>query len=319
MKIIDVVYGEEEINEEILIDLINSDEVQRLKGISQFGLPDKYYHKKGFSRYEHSVGVFILLHRLGASLEEQIAGLLHDVSHTAFSHVVDWVVGDPTKEDYQDGILAEFIEKSNLPNILKKHGFNYKQIINHEKFSLLETPAPNLCADRVDYCLRETKLSGEVPFILEHLKNFKGKIVFDSTEAAKLFAESYMKCQKEHWAGNQARTRYYILSNVLKKALDGNLISLEDLKKTDNEVINLLLESNDFEIVDGLNLLDRGFETEPSENGIILKKKFRYVDPAILLNNEMKKLSEISEEYFGILEREKQDSDKFEKINIIPL
>ncbi|HUB93002.1 MAG TPA: HD domain-containing protein [Verrucomicrobiae bacterium] len=89
MTIDDRVYGSAEVNSNVLLDLINSQPVQRLKGIAQFGIPDEFYHKQNYSRYEHSVGVMILLQRLGASEEEQIAGLLHDVSHTAFSHVID--------------------------------------------------------------------------------------------------------------------------------------------------------------------------------------------------------------------------------------
>ncbi len=82
-KIYDKVYGKEKIKEPVLIELINSDSIQRLKGISQFGMPDEYYHLKTFSRKEHSIGVLILLRRMRANLEEQVAGLLHDVSHTA--------------------------------------------------------------------------------------------------------------------------------------------------------------------------------------------------------------------------------------------
>ena len=37
----------------------------------------------------------MLLAKKGASLTEQIAGLIHDVSHTVFSHVIDRVVGNP--------------------------------------------------------------------------------------------------------------------------------------------------------------------------------------------------------------------------------
>ncbi|MCH8317407.1 MAG: hypothetical protein IIA88_02745 [Bacteroidetes bacterium] len=64
MKIIDRIYGEEEITEPILIELIESPALQRLKNISQLGMPQEYNYKKVFSRYEHSVGVLILLRRL---------------------------------------------------------------------------------------------------------------------------------------------------------------------------------------------------------------------------------------------------------------
>ncbi len=161
MKVKDKVYGFWEIKEEVLIDLINSKFIQRLKGVSQFGLPSEYYHKKGFSRYEHSIGVLILLKKLGANLKEQISGLLHDGSHTAFSHVVDWVLGDPTKEDYQDKTHLESLTNSKVPQILSKYGFDYKEVSDIERFFLLERKAPDLCADRIDYSLREFRTEGK--------------------------------------------------------------------------------------------------------------------------------------------------------------
>src|SRR4030043_89369 len=156
MKINDTLYGEERINEKVLIELINSNPVQRLKKLNQWGIPEKYYHKKkGFSRYEHSIGVLVLLRKLGADLSEQVAGLLHDVSHTAFSHVGDWVIGDLVKEDYQDKTHISFIRNSEIPSILERNNFSYIQISNIEDFSLLEREAPSLCADRIDYALRD--------------------------------------------------------------------------------------------------------------------------------------------------------------------
>ncbi len=89
MIINDAIYGKYKINEPVLVELIKSRPMQRLKKIAQLGIPDRFYHIRGFSRFEHSLGVMLLLRKLNASLEEQAAGLLHDVSHTAFSHVVD--------------------------------------------------------------------------------------------------------------------------------------------------------------------------------------------------------------------------------------
>ena len=61
MKIIDKVYGMKEIEEPVLIDLINSRAIQRLKGVAQQGVPLKYNPQPPFSRFEHSIGVMILL------------------------------------------------------------------------------------------------------------------------------------------------------------------------------------------------------------------------------------------------------------------
>ena len=45
---------------------------------------------------------------------------------------------------------------SEIPNILKRYGYNYKDILmNEEKWTILERKAPRLCADRVDYTLRD--------------------------------------------------------------------------------------------------------------------------------------------------------------------
>src|SRR3989344_5134266 len=221
MRINDNIYGDFEINESVLIDLINSPSMQRLKKISQFGMPDEYYFMKGYSRYDHCVGVMLLLRKLGADLKEQIAGLLHDVSHTAFSHVIDWVIGDPLKENYQDEVFAQFIENSEIPNILDKYNFNYKEICKLDNFSLLENELPNICADRVDYSLREIidfETLSNFKTILDSLINHRGKIVFNSVNAAEIFGMDFARCQREHWAGAQAKARYHVLAGVLKNA-----------------------------------------------------------------------------------------------------
>ncbi|MEK6850278.1 MAG: HD domain-containing protein [Nanoarchaeota archaeon] len=315
MKINDCVYGEEVIEEKVLIEIINSKEIQRLKGISQAGLPEKYYGKKVFSRYEHSVGVLILLRRLKASIEEQIAGLIHDVSHTAFSHLVDWVVGDPSKEDYQDSIFKETLQKSSITGILKRNGFNYKLFYDLTKFSLLERPAPQLCADRIDYALREPfffenikEKKETLTLILNNLVNINGNIVFKRKGAAEQFALNYMKVQKEIWSGNNAKARYHLFSGALKLALDKKIISKKDLMTTDEEVITKLNNGNMQAILSALSILEKGIIVKETKNnnGIKLHAKFRYIDPEILYNETIRPLSVISIEYAKKIKEEKE-------------
>lgn len=317
MKIEDKIYGVEKINEKVLIELINSKPIQRLKGISQWGLPNGYHFKNGFSRYEHSMGVFILLRKLNASLEEQIGGLIHDISHTAFSHVVDWVLGDPIKENYQDNIFEDFLKKSDIKKILDKYKLDYKKISKLENFCLLEKEAPSLCADRIDYCLRELILDNKKDYVQNiflDLENKNNQIVFKNKEKAKIFAKEYQKMQREHWAGDQARTRYYILSNVLKKALNKNIINISDLHQTDDYVLEKLNSCKDNFILENLNLLEGDLKIIQDKNGIELKKKFRYIDPEISVNSSYKKLSELSDEYKELIKLEKEKSQEINKI-----
>ncbi len=320
MEILDRIYGREKINEKVLEELIYSPSVQRLKGVSQLGMPNEYYHRKGGSRYEHSLGVMVLLRRLGAGLEEQVAGLLHDISHTAFSHVIDWVVGDPTKENYQDETLLKIIKNSEIPEILANFDLDYRRISNHENFPLLEKKAPSLCADRIDYSLREIFLKGGSKLSEKILKDLivkENQIVFKNKEIAEIFAKEYVDLQKNHWAGDEARTRYYLLSQTLKKGLEKGLISFEDFNKTDDYILDILENSKDDFILDNLNILKKGFDVVESENGIELKKKFRYIDPEVLVNGSYKNLSFLSKEYFELLEIEKEKSKLVKKVRIV--
>lgn len=212
----DKIYGEELIKDPVIIDLLtNSPSVQRLKRISQFGVPDKYHCFKGFSRYEHSVGVMMLLRKLDAPLEEQVAGLLHDVSHRAFSHVYDWVVEDRTQnkalELSQDLLHDDFIKNSELPEILLRHGLDPDRISDYHNFPLLEKDIPELCADRVDYSLRE------MPILIAH-EIFYGLYVFNDTivcrnrRIASKFGRAFLSLQTNHWGGFESVARFHYFS-----------------------------------------------------------------------------------------------------------
>ncbi|MEW6723088.1 MAG: HD domain-containing protein, partial [Candidatus Micrarchaeota archaeon] len=149
MRVADGLYGEFEIGEPVLAALIRSPDVQRLKGIAQYGIPYDYYPVPGFSRFDHSLGVMLLLRRLGASIEEQAAGLLHDISHTAFSHVTDYVFTEDGGNHQDERHLAYFYA-TGLPAVLEKFGMDPWRVAMTDLHPLLEREAPDLCADRID-------------------------------------------------------------------------------------------------------------------------------------------------------------------------
>jgi HD superfamily phosphohydrolase len=320
MIVKDKIYGEEKITEKVLIDLINSELIQILKDKSQLGVPDEYNFKKGYSRYEHSLGVFLMLRKLGANLDEQVAGLLHDVSHTAFSHVIDWVSGDPTKESYQDDHLLEIIKNSEISTILFENGFDYKNISTPENFPLLEKPAPSLCADRIDYSLREMFHDGKKDLskkLYDNLFVKKNQIVFKNKSFAENFAKEYTSLQVNSWGSDQARLRYHVLSEIIKKSLEDKIISFSELNNSETSILNKLKNSRNDYIIKNLNLLKKGFDIIEDTEGISLKKKFRYIDPEVLVNGSYENLSFLSEDYAKLLDKEKENSKLIKKVKIV--
>lgn len=322
MKIEDVIYGTFEIKEPILVTLINSKPLQRLKRIEQYGIPKELYSFPGFSRYDHSIGVMSLLRKLGANLEEQVVGLLHDVSHTAFSHVIDWVIGNQAKEDYQDKNHKNVIYNSEIPKILSSFGFDTAKVIDVEKYPLLEREAPDLCVDRVDYALREFHYWANpkiVKLCVDNLMVFNEELVFASKESAEAFGRNYLKCQTEHWGGVDAVLRYYLFSQVLKTAIEKNIISMGDFYKDDNYVMEKLRTSKNQQIKKLLEVLSGklDFEFAKQNPQLSLKKKFRYVDPKFLENGTLYCLSEVDPNYKTFLEEQRKINEKGISVNLL--
>ncbi len=316
MKINDKIYGKIEIQEPILIELLKTPSVLRLKKISQFGVPNKYYHFKNYSRYEHSVGVMILLKKLGTTTEEQVAGILHDVSVLTFSHVMDWVFssGSEGVEDYHDLIHNEFVEKTEIPQILKKYNFKLNRILNEKNFTLLERDKPELCADRIDYALREFKYwlnPNIVKNCIKGLANYDGRIVFLDKEIAFDFAINYLKLQTKHWAETESIIRYYFFSEVIKIALKKKILAEKDFYKDESFVLNKIEKSSDNEIKEILMMLKKkNFKKPSKKTGIKLMKKFRYVDPKVLAGGKLVELSEINSNFRKIIDKQKEVNKK---------
>ncbi len=224
MLLTDMLYGRVEVKDSVLVELMKSGPMQRLKRVSQGGIPlEIRLPHSNYSRYVHSVGVMLLLRRFGASTEEQIAGLLHDVSHTAFSHVMDWIMGNHEEENYQDSVLGEHIARPPISEILERHGFDVRKIsgIEHNgAYPLLERELPDLCADRIDYALRDMTdfLGADARPCLDGLTVVDSEFVFKSVEPALLFGRNYMACQRDCWGGTEWKLRYYLISSSLKKA-----------------------------------------------------------------------------------------------------
>ncbi|MBS3071404.1 HD domain-containing protein [Candidatus Pacearchaeota archaeon] len=323
MEIKDRIYGSINVTEPVLAELIDSPAIQRLKGIQQFGMPQRFYPYPGFSRYEHSVGVMLVLKKLGANVEEQAAGLIHDVSHTAFSHLVDWVMGDRSKEDHQDKNLQRVVSLSTIPKILQKYDLDSEKITDVKQYSLLEKPAPHLCADRIDYSLREFYTWAAPTIVsqcIDDLVNHNGQIAFKTGDSAEKFAYAYAKCQKEHWGGAECTVRWELLTRALKIGLEKGFVKPDDFYGVDEDLIGKLQGSGNPEISQVLSILENTSlnlnenRTNPQFN---LRKKFRYIDPHYSSNGSLHILSETDQNYKNFLEEQRKINERGIKVDIL--
>lgn len=232
-------------------------------------------------------------------MEEQVAGLLHDVSTLAFSHVTDWVFskGSEGVEDLHDSIHEEFVRKTEIPKILEKFDFSIERILNEENFTLLERKIPNLCADRIDYALREFKywLNPRITGgCVKDLVNFNGEMVFADRNIAFDFATNFLELQTRHWGGHEAVARYHLFSKTLKIALKEGLVSKEDFYGEEGMVLSKIEGSQSEEIRSILTTLRRkeikDFEASVGKR---VRKKFRYVDPKIIVGGKLVRLSRL--------------------------
>lgn len=313
MDIEDNVWGSYHIDEPFLVELIESAPVKRIKNIAQSGLVDGDYPRKTFSRYEHSVGVMLCLRYIGASVEEQAAGLLHDVSHTAFSHTVDRVLGDIQKCDYQDNRHEEVIMKSELPKIYAKYGFSIEDAINMDKFKLLERESPDLCADRIDYTLRQWAYDSpinEIKRVIEGLTVRDGEILFSNEQSARIFAQEYSALQENCWGSAEEMLREEILADALKYGLESGSISIADFDGNDNYIIEKLQASRIKHIHAQIELAKRAtlnykIVDTGTPNSIALHSKFRHVNPKYIDGKSVRRICDDDLEYVEKLKEQK--------------
>lgn len=323
----DRVYGKIEIKNPLVLELINTPFLQRLKKIDQIGFFEPHFPGSTHSRFEHSLGVFLLLKKFGASLEEQIAGLIHDVSHSAFSHCIDYVLaeGSPKNHSHQDSIFADFIKGTKIPKLLEKYQLTSDYILNEKNFPLKEKDLPALCADRIDYSLRQALISGEVDIqfiknILSNLTTENKKWVFKDFKTAKNYAELFLKLNRKFYAGFASALMFTTVGDFLKYALEKGYLKKTDLYTTDKEVLEKIKPylKKDKKLKLFWQRMNNKIKAinSPSNFDVQIFCKSRIVDPLFKKQKQILRVSKFLPKWRKVIKKESEPKEyfiKFEK------
>lgn len=263
--------------------------LQRLKGVGmhcgcQYTDFPVFRHLAPYSRFDHSLAVARILWDFTGDPVQTLAGLLHDAATPAFSHVVDFLNGDHmTQESTEEG----------LGNIIKKDAalmaalgrIDPELVTNCGRYPLADCPSPRLCADRLEYTLSNGIHYGfttDAQYMYDALTvdvNEDGidELVFNSAQTALDFADMALACGKVYVC-DEDRYAMERLSRLLKKALEDNLITWQDLYTDESRVIQKLPKV-DWE---RFCRLSRVFHVDgPGEFSYRIKAKKRCIDPLV--------------------------------------
>jgi len=296
----DSIYGTTVVDEPVLQDLIKSKAVHRLKGISQHGITALIGITPQFSRFDHSVGAMLLVRRLGASLDEQIAALLHDISHTAFSHVIDFVFNDHNGQSYHEDKKLEFVAGSDIPKILARYDRDWNNFMDEGKFRLLEQESPALCADRLDYFLRDLEFLGlarndEIRAAVESLEVRDGRIVVNHQDAARWMAYTFIETDRASWSNFREVGLYQLTAEAIKIALKLGIVNDDDIWSSDDILWDKLSTAKHPDIMKYTDLITPGTRfTWDDKNPVFrVTTKIRSIDPPVTTQHGVKLLSDL--------------------------
>jgi len=183
--IFDPVHREYELGPEI-IDVINTQEFQRLRRLRQLATAHWVWLGATHTRFEHSISVAYLAGRLASHLQKkqpelhiterqillvQLAGLLHDVGHGPFSHLFDDVFLKDSEspmahhEQRSVAIVARLLKKSSFEYSAEEIAF-VQSLIAPTKgqegflYHIVANQVNHLDVDKMEYIKRDARACG---------------------------------------------------------------------------------------------------------------------------------------------------------------
>jgi HD superfamily phosphohydrolase len=224
----------------------------------------------------------------GGSREEQVAGLLHDVSHTAFSHVIDHVVAN-SREDYHELRVQEWIARTEIPTVLAYYRMDVAPLLDAALWPLVDRPAPDLCLDRIDYTLRDLLHCGRVtePEVSEFVGSLtvqEERIVVDSLAQALWFVQRYHEEVTDLFMDPVESYANASMGQAIRVGLEQGVITDEDLFLEDEQLLGRLRSARLASVTEALARLRPSLlvsKSGPAEGALHVRHKYRVVDPLV--------------------------------------
>lgn len=245
----DPVHNYIRVDYQVILDLIDTPEFQRLRRIKQLGTTNSTFQGAEHSRFTHSLGVYEITRQICDQFQlnypSQVAGdglwddqerlvalcaaLLHDIGHGAYSHTFEHIF----KTDHE-AITREIItsDSTHVNQILQRVAPDFPQkvasVIDHTypNPQVVQMISSQIDADRMDYLLRDAYNTGtkygefDLTRVLRVMRPYQGGIAFlaNGMHAVEDYIVSRFQMYQQVYFHPVSRGMEVVLQRLLQRA-----------------------------------------------------------------------------------------------------
>lgn len=213
-----------------IMAIIEHPRFERLRHISQLGTTIFIFPGASHNRFEHALGVYSKALRFCAKMEKEglmtkfeaknipLFGLLHDIGHGPFSHLIEELTPydhDKNGSKIINEMKKEIDKAGGDPTFIKKL-FTHKSPLHRIIMD------KNLGMDKLDYLERDVYHTGfgqrpDIESVFNYLSYLKNRLVIDkkSLEAAKQIQRLYLYMYKEVYLHKSALISQRFLQKMI--------------------------------------------------------------------------------------------------------
>ncbi|PWF99318.1 HD domain-containing protein [Levilactobacillus bambusae] len=278
------------VENQVILDLINTREFQRLRRIKQLGTTSFTFHGAEHTRFGHSLGVYEVAREIcdhfqrnyptkaagdglwddSERLVALCAALLHDIGHGPYSHTFEHIF-----QTNHEAITVEILtsEETEVNRVLRSVSPEFPEKVasviqkTYANKQVVQMISSQLDADRMDYLLRDAYYTGvkygtfDLQRVLRSMKPYQDGIAFDISgkHAVEDFIVSRFQMYQQVYFHPVSRSMEVILDHLLQRAKE-----IYEAGNGDEDFVPTLLIpffEHRFSLEDYLNLDDGVFGT----------------------------------------------------------
>ena len=304
---------------EWLLEYIYTPEMLRLDkiGMSCGTFYTKVYNDKYFySTLTHSVAVALIIWNFTHDRKQTIAGLFHDIATPTFKHCIDFMNGDSEHQESTEERTEQIIRNSKeIMKLLERDNIKIDEVADYHIYPIADNDTPMLSADRFEYTLSGGLYQVRI-FSTEDIKRYYNNIIvaknennidelaFKDKEICENFIQDISKLWPR-WIEDEDRACMQFIADIVKSLNKKGYIYVDDLyNHSELEIIKLIKACKDPYIIRAFEKFeiatrDSVYKSDKPNDKIYctsVKGKKRYVNPLVTYNNNVYRISEVSEQ-----------------------